>query len=108
MEWKIVLIKVFFTDLSDYKIRPVLIFKKYENLDYMFLPLTSNLSKKWIKISNKNLINWNLDTESVILIPKFWIVSKDLIIKEIAQLDIEILFKIWQNICKEFWCDIMF
>lgn len=36
MIWKIVLVKVYFTDLSDYKIRPVYIFKKYDDEDYMF------------------------------------------------------------------------
>jgi len=106
MEWKIVLIKVFFTDLSEYKIRPVLIFKKYENFDYMFLPLTTNLSKKWIKITNDNIIEWKIDKDSLVLIPKFWIVNKSLIIKEIAKVDIEILFKIWKIICDEFWCNL--
>ena len=108
MEWKIVLIKVFFTDLSEYKIRPVLILKKYEELDYMFLPLTSNLTKKWIKINNNDLLEWSIDYESVILIPKFWIVHKSLIIKELAKINVESLYKIWKLICKEFWCDLVF
>ncbi len=107
MEWKIVLIKVYFTDLKEYKIRPVLIFKRYEELDYMFLPLTSNLKKKWLLIKNSDLIEWKLDLNSVILIPKFWIVDKSLIIKEIAKVNIEYFYKIWEIICKDFWCNFM-
>ena len=107
MEWKIVLIKVYFTDLSEYKIRPVLIFKKYEEFDYMFLPLTSNLNKKWIKINNENLSEWKIDLESIILIPKFWIIDKNLIIKELWRINVEYLYKIWKLICEEFWCNFM-
>lgn len=105
MVWYIVLIKVYFTDLSEYKIRPVLIFKEYEELDYMFLPLTSNLNKKWIKVTNKNLSEWKIDKESIILVPKFWIVDKSLIIKKIAKVNIEYLYKIWKVICEDLWCN---
>ena len=73
----------------------------------MFLPLTTNLNRKWIKIWNDNLIEWKLDKKSIILIPKFWIVHKDLIIKELARVNIETLAMVWELICKEFWCDIL-
>ncbi|MDQ7009228.1 MAG: type II toxin-antitoxin system PemK/MazF family toxin [Candidatus Gracilibacteria bacterium] len=107
MEGKIVLIKVYFTDLSEYKIRPVLIFKRYEKFDYMFLPLTSNLNKKGIKISNKNLSEGKIDLDSIILIPKFGIVDKSLIIKELGKVNIEYLYKIGKIICEDFGCNFM-
>jgi hypothetical protein len=45
LERYIGLVKVYFTDLSDFKIRPVLFYKKIGN-DYLFLPLTTNLKRK--------------------------------------------------------------
>ena len=107
MEGKIVLIKVFFTDLSEFKIRPVLILKKYEKFDYMFLPITSNLNKKWIRINKEDLSEWNLEKESVILIPKFGIINKNLILKELAKVNLETFLKIWKKICEEFGCDLI-
>ncbi len=104
MIWKIVLVKVYFTDLSDYKIRPVFIFKKYDEQDYMFLPLSSNINRNWIVINNSSLISWKLDKESIIVIPKIWIIHKTLIIQEFWELKQEIIDKISNKLCVEFWC----
>jgi len=56
--------------LSEYKIRPVYIFKKYDDEDYMFLPLSSNISRNGIIIDNSCLEEGNIDRKSVVIIPK--------------------------------------
>lgn len=106
MIWKIVLIKVYFTDLSEYKIRPVYIFKKYDLEDYMFLPLSSNLSRKWIIINEKDLKKWKLDRKSVIIIPKIWIIHKSLILKKLWELEDSCIQKIKKELCISLWCDL--
>lgn len=104
MIWKIVLVKVYFTDLSEYKIRPVYIFKNYDNEDYMFLPLSSNINRKWFIIDDSYLKNWSLKQKSVIIIPKIWIIHKSLILEEIWELNLKYVFEVSKSICNELWC----
>ena len=105
MVWSIVLVKVYFTDLSEYKIRPVYIFKKYDEQDYMFLPLSSNIDRNGILLDNKSMKNWNLDRKSVIVIPKIWIVHKTLILKEIWILNLTKVLEIQKKLCQDLWCN---
>lgn len=104
MIWKIVLVKVFFTDLSEYKIRPVYIFKKYENEDYLFFPLSSNLSRNGIIIDNSHLESWILHKKSVIIIPKIWLIHQSLILENIWELKDLMIKNIHAEICKSLWC----
>jgi len=105
MVWKIVLVKVYFTDLSEYKIRPVYIFKKYDTQDYMFLPLSSNIHRNWIIIDNSYLEKWNIDRKSVVVIPKIWIIHKTLILKEIWTIKSNKVLEIINKLCIELWCN---
>ncbi len=105
MVWKIVLIKVYFTDLSEYKVRPVYIFKAYNKQDYMFLPLSSNLNKDWIIIDNSCLVSGKISKKSVVIIPKIWIIHTSLILEEIWELDLEYSVLIWKRICEELGCN---
>jgi len=50
----IYLAKIYFTDLKDYKIRPILVIKEIEN-DCICLPLTTNLAQKGIVLTNNDL-----------------------------------------------------
>lgn len=104
MVWSLVLIKVYFTDLSEYKIRPVYIFKKYDNEDFMFLPLSSNLSKNWVFIKENDLSDWELDKDSIIIIAKIWIIHKSLILKDIWKLKSEKIKEIHKKLCNDLWC----
>jgi hypothetical protein len=101
--WVISLIAVYFTDLSDYKIRPVLIFKKLWD-DYLFLPLSWNLKKEGIVVSWKDLEWGDLKKESIIIVPKCWIIYKENILKVIAKLKEEVFQEVNRMLCRSLWC----
>ncbi len=101
--WVVSLVAVYFTDLSEYKIRPVLLFKKMQE-DYLFLPLSSNLKKTGIIISSKDLKWWDLKQKSVIIIPKCWVIYKDSILKVIAELKEDVFQKVKLIMCKAIEC----
>ena len=67
MVGEIYLAKIYFTDLSDYKIRPVLVIKTLGD-DCMCLQLTSQLHHPGIVISNDDLVDGVLkkDRKSVV------------------------------------------
>ncbi|MBS9775198.1 growth inhibitor PemK [Candidatus Gracilibacteria bacterium] len=96
--------KVFFTDLSEYKIRPVYIFKKYENEDYLFFPLSSNLSRNGIIIDNSHLESGILHKKSVIIIPKIGLIHQSLILENIGELKDLMIKNIHAEICKSLGC----
>ena len=48
---KLFLAKIFFTDLSNYKLRPILLIKEYKDEDFLYLPLTTNLELKGITLN---------------------------------------------------------
>ena len=60
MVGKIYLTKIYFTDLSEYKIRPVLVIKELDKEDVICLQLSSQIKKDRIIITNKDLIDGNL------------------------------------------------
>lgn len=43
MVGKIFLAKIYFTDMTGHKERPILLIHKYRDEDFLFLPLTTNL-----------------------------------------------------------------
>ena len=65
----IYLAKIYFTDLSDYKIRPVLVIKEMGD-DCLCLQLTSQLKNKEIIIDNSDLIAGKIKKESLVVEPK--------------------------------------
>ena len=104
MVWSIVLVKVYFTDLSEYKVRPVYVFKKYDDEDYMFLPLSSNINRNGILIDKSSLKSWSLDRDSIVIIPKIWIIHNTLIIKKIWILTSRKILEIQKQLCDDLWC----
>jgi len=99
----IFLSKIFFTDFSDFKIRPVLVVKESE-LDYFCFPLTTNLDRKGLMIDSGDLIFGNLKSKSVVIIPKILTLHRDVFIKHIATLNNNKLMEIKEDFCKEFGC----
>jgi mRNA interferase MazF len=102
MKAKIVVCKVYFSDLQDYKLRPVLIYKELWQ-DYLFLPLTTNLTRKGIKISPED-VKGSLIKQSVVVIPKFWVIHKAYIKEIVWELKSEIFEKVVKMVCDELWC----
>ena len=103
MIWKIFIVKIYFTDYSGYKNRPVLVVWKKEN-DCLCLPITSNDNWRWIVLSNLNLESWELKKRSFILL-KPYLLSIDLFeIKEKARISKKYLQMIKEKLCKFYWC----
>ncbi len=65
-----------------------------------FLPLTSNLSKSWVIIDNSSLEFWILNKESIVIIPKIWMIHKSLILENIWKLKNSFMEKIQNELCK--------
>jgi len=96
--------EVYFTDSSTYKSRPILVFKKYKDEDFLFLPLTTNLDAEGIKINNSDLLIGQIKSASVIIIPKISIIHNSLLIKNIGTLKDDVFNKVMENLCKEMDC----
>ncbi len=104
MVGKIFLTKIFFTDLSDYKILPALIIKEYKDEDFLYLPLTTNLKLKGTIISPPDLKSGELKKTSVVIVPKISIIHKSFLIKEIGKVKEAIFKHILKEICFSFDC----
>jgi len=85
MVGKIYLAKIYFTDLSQYKIRPVLVIKMVDD-DCICLQLTSQYRDKRIKLTNDDLIDGNLKKDSLIIVPKNFTLHKTILNKYIGQI----------------------
>ncbi|MEA3289184.1 MAG: growth inhibitor PemK [Campylobacterota bacterium] len=71
-------VKVPYSDFSEFKGRPILVFKELEN-DFLFLPLTSNLKREGILLINNDLESGSLKKESIVIVPKINAIDKNLI-----------------------------
>jgi len=71
-------IEIPYSNFQKTKGRPILIFKELEN-DFLFLPLTSNLSRNGIILKNRDLSKGNLKKDSVVIVPKISAIDKNLI-----------------------------
>ncbi|MDP3683405.1 MAG: growth inhibitor PemK [Ignavibacteria bacterium] len=101
---KLFLAKIFFTDLSDYKLRPVLLIKEYKDEDFLYLPLTTNLELKGITINNDDMEKGLLKQTSVVIVPKIGILHKKFLVKEIGMVKKEIFGKVMKEFCSQFNC----
>lgn len=71
-------VKIPYADFSEFKARPILLFKELVN-DFLFLPLTSNLNRNGILLKNDDLEKGSLKKESVVIVPKISAIDKNLI-----------------------------
>jgi len=101
---KLYLAKIFFTDLLNYKLRPVLLIKEYKDEDFLYLPLTTNLELKGININNGDLEKGLLKQTSVVIVPKIGILHKNFLVKEIGIVKKDIFGKVMKEFCAEFNC----
>jgi len=104
MVGKIYLAKIYFTDLSQYKIRPVLIIREIGD-DCICLQLTSQYKEHRIKLSNDDLIDGVLKKNSLIVVPKNFTLNKQILDKYIAQISDQKLMDIFDMFCKEIGCN---
>lgn len=95
-----------YSDFKKYKARPILVFKSIDKNDILILPLTTNLQRDGITISNNDLESGNLKKESVLIVPKITAIDKSLINNSnlIATLKQEKFNTILKEICIKFNC----
>ena len=104
MVGSIYLAKIYFTDLSEYKIRPILVIKELGE-DCVCLQLTSQDNKNKIKITNSDLSNGELKKDSLVVVPKNFTLNKSILFKHIANIKQDKLKTIFNLFCKEIGCN---
>jgi len=103
MVGEIYLAKIYFTDLSSYKIRPVLILRDIEN-DVICLQLTSQFKSDRIIISETDLIDGKLKKSSLVVVPKNFTIHKSILHKYLGKISDSKLEKINDIFCKSIGC----
>ena len=99
----IYLAKIYFTDLKDYKIRPILVIKEIEN-DCICLPLTTNLAQKGIVLTNNDLTEGILRKDLVVIVPKNFTLHKSIFLKYIGKIKEKKFKEIIEIFCKKIDC----
>ena len=95
-----------YSDFRQYKARPILVFKLIDKDDMLVLPLTTNLQRDGIIITNQNLTMGSLKKESVVIIPKITAIDSSLISEsnKIAHLKDDVFEMVSNEICKKLNC----
>ena len=106
MVGSIYFIEMPYSDFRQFKGRPVLVFKEIDKKDVLVLPLTSNLKREGIIITNKDIVDGSLKKESVVIVPKITAIDMELIVqsRKIATLKKSSLDKVLKEICNKFEC----
>lgn len=104
MVGKIYLAKIYFTDLSEYKIRPVLVIKELDKEDCICLQLTSQLQDSNLVISNSDLDDGTLKKESLVVAPKNFTLNSSILFKYIATINKNKFKKIYEVFCNKLEC----
>ncbi|MEA2092198.1 MAG: type II toxin-antitoxin system PemK/MazF family toxin [Campylobacterota bacterium] len=104
MVGKIYLAKIYFTDLSEYKIRPVLVIKQLEE-DCICLQLTTSYKKNKLTVSNLDLKDGKLKKDSLIVVPKNFTLHNSILFKYIATINDDKLKSIFNTFCDEIGCN---
>ncbi len=99
----IYLAKIYFTDLSKYKIRPVLIIKELGE-DLICLQLTSQIKDNRIIIKNSDLTNGFLQKDSLVVYPKNFTLHKSILHKYIATINQDLFNSIYEKFCITIGC----
>ena len=105
----IVLCKFYFSDLKQYKNRPVLVFK--DNLpydDFIAIPISSqirNIHKDEFLINEDNLKTGKLPKSSKLMIRKTFVVSKNSVVKKYAAITLESYKFYHEKFCQYFGCN---
>ena len=95
-----------YSDFTKVKGRPVLVVQEIDKNDVLILPLTSNLQRDGIKITQDDIDDGNLKKDSVIIAPKLTAVDSSLIkgSRFIASLKKESFLKVKVSLCRKLDC----
>ena len=99
----IYLAKIYFTDLSAYKLRPVLVIKELDD-DCMCLQLTTQTKTGRLTIGQQDLVKGGLKKESFVIVPKNFTLHKSIFVKYLATLNLELTGKITREFCLAMGC----
>jgi len=95
-----------YSDFTKTKGRPVLVFQVIDKNDVLILPLTTNMKRDGIIITNSDIDDGNLKKDSVVIIPKLTAIDHSLIKNSrfIASLKKDSFIKIKNTLCKKLSC----
>lgn len=105
---ELVLCEFFFSDLSESKLRPVLVFKN--NLpfdDFVGIPVSSQLNKLHIDemlLDQSDFSSGNLPKKSKAILRKTFVISKKVVIKKYGDLSHESFSRLHFQFCRYFGC----
>jgi hypothetical protein len=104
MVGEIYFIEMPYSNLREFKGRPILIFKVIDKHDILVLPLTTNLKREGVVITKDDLKKGSLKKESVVIVPKLTAIDVSLITEEnfIARLKTKSFENIQKEICVKF------
>ena len=103
MVGEIHLAKIYFTDLSEYKIRPVLVIKQLDD-DCICLQMTTQFKNKKLTVSNDDLQDGLLKKDSLVVVPKNFTLHKSILFKYLARLNDIKQKEMFEAFCKEIGC----
>ncbi|SFV62430.1 hypothetical protein MNB_SV-3-1573 [hydrothermal vent metagenome] len=106
MVGSIYFIQMPYSDFTEFKGRPVLVFRKIDKSDVLVLPLTTNLKRAGILLTNKDIVSGSLKKDSVVIVPKITAIDSSLIRKSnlIARLKDTAFENVLKEICNKFEC----
>ena len=95
-----------YSNFKQTKGRPVLIYKRLDKNDLLILPLTSNLQREGITITNKDIDDGELKKDSVVIVPKLTAVDSTLVMgsKFIASIKKKSFTNIKNKLCNKLGC----
>jgi mRNA-degrading endonuclease toxin of MazEF toxin-antitoxin module len=96
--------RVFFTDLSEFKIRLVLIMREFLKEDVLYLPLTTNLDAQGVRLSTNDLEEGILQKLSMVLVPKLNVAHKNLLIRHVGTLKAASFERVKREVCLSLGC----
>jgi len=100
---EIYLAKIYFTDLSQYKIRPVLVIKEMGD-DRICLQLTSKYDNERIKLEKSDLTDGTLKRDSLVVVPKNFTLHRKILFKYIGRISDKKLSEIYDIFCHDIGC----
>ena len=95
-----------YSNFKTVKARPVLVFKRIDKDDLLILPLTSNLKRDGIVITNNDIEDGSIKKDSVVIVPKLTAIDSSLIIGStfIASLKKDSFKKVKRELCLRLEC----
>jgi len=97
------LAKIYFTDLSAYKVRPILIIKDLGK-DCICLQVTSKFKEDRIELKESDFIDGSLKKKSLLVVPKNFTLHKLILTKYLGKLSKKKQDEILDTFCKEIGC----